>query len=205
MDKLLLEKYIKVAAKKALAEQEEIHSKNEKSVYLIYKFPGLKKAMEDFMSPAFSRYIANVTVVSPKPTTLNISLINGQSFQMYYSGQENFVAKIAGRKYNTSEISDIERASKAITNLLLLNYAPPEDENDKKSRKDNDIKKDLESGGGNSGPGQFPGEQGPDNPSDITDKDLEDTTTNDNPPPSDTASTETESNSKEGETEDINV
>jgi hypothetical protein len=228
--KLLLEKYIKVAVKKALKEQEELNQKSEKAVYLIYKFPGLKKVMEDFMSPAFSRYISNISVVSPKPTTLNISLINGQSFQLYYSGQENFVAKIAGRRYNTSEVADVERASKAITNLLLLNYASPEEEEEKGKKKDDDIKKDLASGGGGShgGVGNFPGDEpagdsGTGNEAGLTDNDLEDTTTpnptggtsgatppapvNDEaePAPTDTDNTLPTTDTEDDETEDIEI
>jgi len=41
--KLLLEKYIKVAVKKALKEQEAQQRKAEKAMYLVYRFPGLKK------------------------------------------------------------------------------------------------------------------------------------------------------------------
>ena len=54
---ILLEKYIKVAVRKALKEQEEQQKRAEKSLYLIYRFPGLKKLMEDLMSPAFGRFL----------------------------------------------------------------------------------------------------------------------------------------------------
>lgn len=197
---VLVEKYIKSAVKKALREQAELQKKSEKAVYLIYKFPGLKDIMEDLMSPAFARYISSISIVSPKPTTLNISLINGQSFYLYYSGQGNFVAKIAGRKYNTSEISDVERASKAITALLILNYASPEEEEeDKSKKKDNDIKKDLAMS--DSGPGNFPGSE-PSGGSDISDADL------DNTPPDESgngAPIEPNNTPEEGEQEDIEI
>ena len=62
---LLLEKYIKVAVRKALKEQEEQQRKAEKAMYLIYRFPGLKKLMTDLMSPAFGRYVSGVNVVAP--------------------------------------------------------------------------------------------------------------------------------------------
>ena len=80
MSKLLLEKYIKVAVQKALKEQEEQQRRSEKSMYLIYRFPGLKKQLEELMSPAFGRYIANIDIVSPKPTTFKVDLINSQIF-----------------------------------------------------------------------------------------------------------------------------
>ena len=95
-------------------------------MYLIYRFPGLKKTLEDLMSPAFGRYIKHVDVIAPKPTTFNISLINNESFTVTYIGRGNFRAKIAGRKYDPTNIGEQERASVAITDLLSLNYAPAE-------------------------------------------------------------------------------
>ena len=81
--KILLEKYIKKAIKQRLQEEEQAIKRAEKSLYLIYRFPKLKDAVESIMSPSFSRYLSSVTVVSPKPTTLNIELINGLDFQLF--------------------------------------------------------------------------------------------------------------------------
>jgi hypothetical protein len=126
MSKLLLEKYIKVAVQKALKEQEEQQRRSEKSMYLIYRFPGLKKQLEDLMSPAFGRYIANVEIVSPKPTTFKVDLVNSQIFYIYYIGKGEYMCKISGKKYYPENLGDLERASDAITALLELNYAPTE-------------------------------------------------------------------------------
>ena len=126
MSRLLLEKYIKVAVKKALKEQEIAQKKSEKSMYLIYRFPGLKKALENLMSPSFGRYIANIDIVAPKPTTFKIELINSQMFYIYYLSKGEFMAKISGKKYYTDSLGDLDRASDAITALLELNYAPTE-------------------------------------------------------------------------------
>ena len=54
---ILLEKYIKVSIRKALKEQEELQKQAEKSLYLIYRFPGLKETMENLMSPSFNRFV----------------------------------------------------------------------------------------------------------------------------------------------------
>jgi hypothetical protein len=126
--KLLLEKYIKVAVRKALKEQEAAQKRAEKSMYLVYRFPGLKKVMEDLMSPAFGRYASNISIVAPKPTTFKVELINGQDFSIYYLGNNKFTAKIAGKKYHPDNIGESERASQAIVDLLELNYAPKEAE-----------------------------------------------------------------------------
>ncbi len=121
--KLIVEKYIKVAVRKALAEQEAKEKQAVKSMYLIYRFPGLKKVVEDLMSPSFGRYITEVNVIAPKPTTFNIKLINEQEFNIVYDGKKNYTAKVAGKKYNVQQLGELERAQQGIANLLELQYA----------------------------------------------------------------------------------
>jgi hypothetical protein len=124
--KILLEKYVKVAIKKALKEQEEQQRKAEKAMYLVYRFPGLKKIMESLMSPAFGRYVNNISIVSPKPTTFRVELINSQEFTIKYLGNKKWDTKVAGKRYNIQDLGEEERASQAISDLLELNYAPTE-------------------------------------------------------------------------------
>ena len=123
---LLLEKYIKVAVRKALQEAEEQQRRAEKAMYLVYRFPGLKKLMEDLMSPAFGRYLSGVNVVAPKPTTFNVSLINGQDFTIKYIGNKKWNVKVAGKQYHPDNIGEEERCSQAIADLLELNYSTAE-------------------------------------------------------------------------------
>jgi len=123
---LLLEKYIKVAVKKALKEQEEQQQRAEKAMYLVYRFPGLKNVMENLMSPAFGRYVSHINIIAPKPTTFKIDLINGQDFTVKYLGNKKWDVKAAGKKYNMQNIGEQERASQSIADLLELNYAPAE-------------------------------------------------------------------------------
>ena len=139
---ILLEKYIKVAVRKALKEQEEQQKRAEKSLYLIYRFPGLKELMEDLMSPVFGRYLSHVDIVAPKPTTFNVKLINNQEFSITYVGKGKFTVKIVGKKYNPLNLGELERASKSITDLLQLNYAPEEGKDQPSSEEG--IKSDLE-------------------------------------------------------------
>jgi hypothetical protein len=121
---LLLEKYIKVAVKKALKEQEVATQKAEKAMYLVYRFPGLKKVMEDLMSPAFGSYVNAINIIAPKPTTFKVDLVNGQDFTIKYLGKSQFSVKVAGRQYNPINLGELERASQSIADLLELNYAP---------------------------------------------------------------------------------
>jgi hypothetical protein len=120
---LLLEKYIKAAVRKALKEEEQKQQKATKAMYLIYRFPGLKNVVENIMSPSFGHFIQDVTLVAPKPTTFNIKLINDQEFYVIYQGKKNYTAKISGKRYNMQELSEIERASQGVADLLELNYA----------------------------------------------------------------------------------
>jgi hypothetical protein len=92
-------------------------------MYLVYRFPGLKKTMIDLMSPSFGRFIQDVSLVAPKPTTFNIKLINDQEFYVIYDGRKNWTSKISGKRYNMQELSEIERASQSIADLLELSYA----------------------------------------------------------------------------------
>ena len=126
--KLLLEKYIKVAVRKALAEQEEKEKRAARSMYLVHRFPGLKKVMDDLMSPSFGRFVTNVEVIAPKPTTFSVKLINEQDFNVIYDGKKNYTVKVAGKRYSMSELSELERASQAIADLLELQYAIEEKE-----------------------------------------------------------------------------
>ena len=124
--KLLLEKYIKVAVRKALQEEEAKQKRATKSMYLIYRFPGLKKVMEDLMSPSFARFITNVSIIAPKPTTFMVEMINGEDFNIRYDGKKNFTVKVAGRRYNMQNLGELERAQQAIADVLELDYAVDE-------------------------------------------------------------------------------
>lgn len=145
---LLLEKYVKVAVRKALQEAEEQQRKAEKAMYLVYRFPGLKKVMEDLMSPAFGRYVNGINIVSPKPTTFKVTLINNQDFNIKYLGKGKFSVKVAGKQYHPDSLGESERASQAISDLLELNYAPAEG-------------KEQTGGGGESTPPSEPTPAGP--------------------------------------------
>lgn len=123
---ILLEKYIKKAVLKQLKEQEEQALSQERSIYMIYRFPGMKKLMVDLMSPSFPRFLKNVEIIAPKPTTFNVKLINDMDFNIIYNGRGNFTVKVNGKKYNIQNLGELERASQSIANNLELSYNPTE-------------------------------------------------------------------------------
>jgi hypothetical protein len=124
--RILLEKYVRVAIKKAIKEAEEQQKKAEKAMYLIYRFPGLKKVMEDLMSPSFGRFVTDMKLVAPKPTTFSAKLINEQEFNIIYNGKGKYTVKVAGKKYDIQNLGELERAQQAISNTLELNYGVEE-------------------------------------------------------------------------------
>jgi len=126
--KLLLEKYVRVAIKKAIQEQEERQKKAEKAMYLIYRFPGLRKSIEELMSPSFGRFVTAVDLVAPKPTTFKVTLINGYDFNITYLKKDTYSAKVAGTKYYLLYIGEAERASQSIADLLDLSPSIKEGE-----------------------------------------------------------------------------
>jgi hypothetical protein len=126
--KLLLEKYVRVAIKKAIQEQEARQKKAEKAMYLIYRFPGLKKSIEELMSPSFGRFITAVDLVAPKPTTFKVTLINGYDYNITYLKKDTYQAKIAGKKYYLLNLGESERAAQAIADLLDLSPSIKEGE-----------------------------------------------------------------------------
>ena len=125
-NKLLLEKYVRVAVKKAIKEQEMKQKRAEKAMYLIYRFPGLKKVMEDLMSPSFGRFVTDMKLVAPKPTTFSAKLINEQEFNIIYNGKGKYTVKVAGKKYDIQNLGELERAQQSISNVLELNYGVEE-------------------------------------------------------------------------------
>ena len=144
---LLLEKYIKKAIRKSLREAEEQAKQAEKAMYLVYRFPGLKKLMEDLMSPAYGRFISNIDLIAPKPTTFSVKLINGEDFNIVYIGRGNFQVKISGKKYDPINLGDLERASRAISDLLELNYAPAVGAEKEQANQDAGLAADISAAG----------------------------------------------------------
>jgi len=86
--------------------------------FIIRKYDGLRKTLEELMSSDFKQYLTAIFVVSPKPTTFKIILHNGQFFFITYMGKGFYEANIAGKRYYMNNIGTKERAMEAITRLL---------------------------------------------------------------------------------------
>jgi hypothetical protein len=159
LKKQLLIEYIKKAVREKIEQEKRVQANMSKSVYLIYKFPGLKDVFVNIMSPAFPRFLKEVTIVAPKPTTFKIKLLNNQEFYVYYANKGKFMVKVAGKKYPMDDLAAVERCSAAITSQLELNYNTEEVSAEKAmdDQKSADLKASLSGGGG----GGFGGPQMP--------------------------------------------
>ena len=87
--------------------------------YILLKYPSLHQALDILMTEAFKDYINGIYVVAPRPTTFKIVLHNNQEFFLIFTGK-TYICKVEGKKYYLSFLSDKQRASKAIAQLLEL-------------------------------------------------------------------------------------
>lgn len=121
-----LRTHIKLIIREALADDPKALARIG---LLTKRFPLLKKTLSDLMSDSFIHYVKDVDVVAPKPTTFNVVLKNGLDFQLIYNGakkDKNFTAKVAGKKYDLTNLGDEERATNAIADQLSLSPVPKE-------------------------------------------------------------------------------
>lgn len=88
---------------------------------MLYRFPELRQALEKLMTMQFRIFVDDIQWVAPKPTTFRIILANGQMFTLIWN-TEDFIAKIAGVKYDMLTLKERERATKEVAELLQ--YGP---------------------------------------------------------------------------------
>ena len=88
----------------------------------VNKVEPLKKTLVSVLSPSYLNFIKDIEQKSPKPATFRIVLVNDFSFLMTYVGNENFEIKVAGKKFMSNIAGEIDNASKAISDLLVLQH-----------------------------------------------------------------------------------
>lgn len=87
--------------------------------YLLIKYPSLRDTLNILMSNAFKDYLNGIYVVAPRPTTFKIVLHNNQEFFLIWTGK-TYICKVEGKKYYLTFLSDKQRATNAIAQLLEL-------------------------------------------------------------------------------------
>jgi hypothetical protein len=84
---------------------------------MLERFPELRQTLEKLLTMQFRLFVNDIQWVAPKPTTFKIILPNQQYFNLIWN-TEDFLAKIAGKKYDMLTLQDRERATKAVADLL---------------------------------------------------------------------------------------
>jgi hypothetical protein len=114
--KIRIVKTLKEAPEEAT---QQISFEEDPINYLLVKYPSLKEYMTILMSDAFKDYITGLYVVAPRPTTFKVVLHNNQEFILVWTGK-TYICKVEGKKYYLSFLSDKQRATAAIAQLLEL-------------------------------------------------------------------------------------
>jgi|TARA_B100000035_G_C20936544_1_gene525459 hypothetical protein len=83
---------------------------------MLSKFPTLKNTLVKLMTKDFKEFVDTIDWVSPKPTTFKINLVNGQDFNLKWTGK-NFQAQILGKRYMLGNISDFQQALDKLSKL----------------------------------------------------------------------------------------
>ena len=86
---------------------------------MLARFPQLRQALEKLLTMQFRIFVNDIQWVAPKPTTFKVILPNGQYFTLIWN-TEDFIAKVAGMKYDMLTLKERERATKAVSNLLQI-------------------------------------------------------------------------------------
>jgi hypothetical protein len=92
----------------------------DRIITFTHKSPQLKQILVSLLSPKYIHFINDIQLKAPKPTTFQVVLANDFTFLLTYIGKNAFQAKISGKQYNLTVAGEIDRASKAITDLLVL-------------------------------------------------------------------------------------
>ena len=88
---------------------------------MLQRFPQLRQTLEKLLTMQFRLFVDDVQWVAPRPTTFKIILPNKQYFNLIWN-TEDFIAKIAGKKYDMLVLQERERAVKSLAELVQ--YGP---------------------------------------------------------------------------------
>lgn len=127
---------IKILKNKPLNEEEvvdqqpvdapatpEITFESNPLEFILQKYPTLKETLVNLMTEDFRDYISGIYVMAPKPTIFKIVLHNNRVFYLTFMGK-TYEAKVSGKKYYLSKISELEMATLSIADLLTLGTPP---------------------------------------------------------------------------------
>lgn len=103
----------------AIKAVQQISFEEDPMNYILIKYPSLKETLVILMTDAFKDYLNGIYVVAPRPTTFKVVLHNNQEFFLIWTGK-TYICKVEGKKYYLTFLSDKQRATNAIAQLLEL-------------------------------------------------------------------------------------
>lgn len=104
-------------------EKAELTYESNPLEFMLMKYPSLRDTLVDLLTEDFRDYISGIYIMAPKPTTFKIVLHNNQHFYLIYLGR-TYQAKVSGKKYYLLRVSELEQATLAIADLLMLGTPP---------------------------------------------------------------------------------
>lgn len=105
-----LKKIIEQAYYEVLQEQSMLKTGSEE---ILQRFPTLRKTLEDLLTDNYNEFVEQVKWVSPKPSSFEIVLKNGERFFLKWNGG-GFNAEIGGKNYDISNVQGFQRALSAL-------------------------------------------------------------------------------------------
>ncbi len=128
MTKKELADKVRAAAQKIASNNDKLETPTAaafKYSPMLEKFPKLQETLISLMSHEFTAFVENIEWVAPRPTTFKITLKNLNSYYLIWGGTE-FVARVSGTQYNLANLSEEQRAIKAIQELLIVGPINPD-------------------------------------------------------------------------------
>jgi hypothetical protein len=119
-----LEDYVRGRVRQLLgktAEEAYQGDPNSPMNLMFQRFPQLRQTLEKLLTMQFRLFVDDVQWVAPRPTTFKVILPNKQYFNLIWN-TEDFITKVAGKKYDMLVLQERERAVKAVSELLQ--YGP---------------------------------------------------------------------------------
>jgi len=108
---IILEAYVEV-----LREQDTPVLKTS-TQEILGKFPTVKKTLVKLFTQEFDEFVEDVKWTVPKPSTFKVTLKNGQSLDLKWTGK-GFEATIEGKGYFINNVSQYQQALDAIGRIL---------------------------------------------------------------------------------------
>ncbi len=123
---IILEAYVEVL-------REEAPALKTSTQEILGKFPPVQKTLKTLMTSEFDEFVEDVKWVSPKPSTFQVVLKNGQTFILKWTGKPKnnkldpndpayylqFDANIEGKNYHLATVSTYQQGIDALNRILV--------------------------------------------------------------------------------------